>query len=335
MAEIIKTSGRSLYDMVHNLDINGNALKTAEVLQRACPMLQDAPVVAANNILTHKVSIRTSLPKPEVKRLNQGVGGAFGGRENREFGLKIYQSLPWIDKKEFEFAKHPDDIRQSNMESVIQGWGQGLEGDFLYDNIAANGADSINGIATYAATIDGKRVVDAYVSGDATTDLTSIYFVAWDEAMGAFAIVPQTDTLGVQFEVLGDEVMQDPADPAKSLVVERYKVEASLGFGVKDVRAVARIANIDLTQITDSTKYTNLPKLIMTTLNQFPAYLRSKVVMYMPKEVSLGLQLAANDKSNASFVYGSTELFADKVPTFNGVPIRESEMISLHESKLS
>lgn len=334
MAEVIKTSGRSLYDMVHNLDINGNALKTAEILQRACPMLQDAPVVAANNILTHKVSIRTSLPKPEVKRLNQGVGGAFGERENREFGLKIYQSLPWIDKKEFEFAKHPDEIRQSNMESVIQGWGQGLEADFLYDNKAAYGADSIDGIMTYANTIDGVRVIDAYASGDATTDLTSIYFVAWDEPMGAFAIVPQTDSLGVKFEVLGDEVMQDPANPAKSLLVERYKVEASLGFGLKDKRAVARIANIDLTQISDSTKYTNLPVLMMKALNQFPAALRNKVVIYMPKEVSLGLQLAANDKANASFVYGSTELFAEKVPTFNGHPIRESEMISLHETKV-
>ena len=114
----IQTSGRSLYDMVKNLDADGNAIKTAEVLQKACPMLQDAPVVAANNIFTHKVSIRTSLPKAEVKRLNQGVGGSFGSRDNREFGLKTYQSLPWIDKMEFKFAKDANEVRQSNMESI-------------------------------------------------------------------------------------------------------------------------------------------------------------------------------------------------------------------------
>ena len=34
-----QTSGRSLYDMVKNLDADGNAVKTAEVLQKACPML--------------------------------------------------------------------------------------------------------------------------------------------------------------------------------------------------------------------------------------------------------------------------------------------------------
>ena len=57
-----QTSGRSLYDMVKNLDADGNAVKTAEVLQKACPMLQDAPVVTANNVTTHKISVRTGLP---------------------------------------------------------------------------------------------------------------------------------------------------------------------------------------------------------------------------------------------------------------------------------
>ena len=87
-----QTSGRSLYDMVKNLDANGNAVKTAEVLQKACPMLQDAPIVTANNITTHKVSVRTGLPAAEVKRLNQGVGGSFGSRETYEFGMKEYQA---------------------------------------------------------------------------------------------------------------------------------------------------------------------------------------------------------------------------------------------------
>lgn len=328
MAEF-KTSGRSLYDMVKNLDANGNAIKTAEVLQKACPMLKDAPVVPANNILTHKVSIRTSLPKAEAKRLNQGVGGSFGSCENREFGMKEYQSLPWIDKMEFKYAKDPNEVRQSNMEGILQGWSQSLEGDMLYDSIAANGADSIDGIAHYCSKLEGNRVISA---GGTGSNLTSIYLVAWDEAMGAFDIVPQNDTAGIVFNVLGDAVIPDPNDPKKRIAVEQYEVGASLGFAMKDTRAVARIANIDVSNVTSDTLN---PELIMKALSQFPSYLRDKVVMYMPREVELALQLAANKKENASFVFGSTELYADRLNTFNSTPIRLSEMISTAEDQVA
>lgn len=316
---IIQTSGRSLYDMVKSLDADGNAIKTAEIMQKACPMLQDAPVVTANNVLTHKVSIRTSLPKAEVKHLNAGVGGSFGSRETYEFGMKVYQALPFIDKMEFKFAKDANEVRQSNMEGVLQGWGQSLEQDFLYDD-ESNGADHINGIEHYVSKLDGNRVIDA----GGTANLKSVYLVAWDSAMGAFAIAPADDTAGVKFSVLGDDIIPDPNDPAKRMEVEQYKVEASLGFGLKDKRAVARIANIDCSNVSATTLN---PELLMKAINQFPTWLRSKIVIYAPREVELALQMAANSKSNASFVYGQKELFAEPVSTFNGLPIRVSEVM--------
>lgn len=337
MADVLKTSGRSLVDMVKNLDADGNTIMTAEILQKSTPMLQDAPIVPANNVLTHKVSVRTSLPKPEIKRLNQGVGGAFGARETKEFGMKLYQSLPWIDKMEFRFAKDPNEVRQSNMEGVLQGWAQGIELDFLYDSVNTYGADSINGIATYANAIDGKRVIDAAKGTASGSKYTSIYLVAWDKMNGAFAIAPENATAGIVFQNLGDDVIADELNPGKRIEVEQYKVESSLGFGVVDPRAVARIANIASADVADTTKdlYKQLPTMLMRALSQFPANLRDKVVIYAPKSVDLALQLAANDKTNASFVYGSGELFASRVPTFNGTPIRVSEMILDNEQAVA
>ena len=81
----------------------------------------------------------------------------------------------------------------------------------------------------------------------------SIYLVAWDTEMGAFAIAPQGDTAGVKFNVLGDHIIADPNNSGKQLLVEQYEVGASLGFGVKDKRAIARIANIDCTTVSNTT----------------------------------------------------------------------------------
>ena len=318
-----QTSGRSLYDMVKNLDADGNAVKTAEVLQKACPMLQDAPVVTANNVTTHKISVRTGLPSAEVKRLNQGVGGSFGSRETYEFGMKEYQALPWIDKLEFKYAKDPNEVRQSNMEGILQGWGQSLESDFLYDK-KSNGLDNINGIDSYCGSLDGNRVINGGASTVVSKKVMSIYLVAWDTEMGAFAIAPQGDTAGVKFNVLGDHIIADPNNSGKQLLVEQYEVGASLGFGVKDKRAIARIANIDCTTVGNTTFN---PEWLMKAINQFPTWLRNKIVIYVPHEIELAMQMAANVKSNASFVYGQKELYAETLSTFNGLPIRVSEAI--------
>jgi hypothetical protein len=324
-----KTNGRSIYDMAKNLDANGNAIKTAEVLMKTCNILKDAPVKKANNILTHKETLRTSLPSAEVKRLNQGVGGAFPSRDNIEFGLKNYQSLPWIDKMEFQYAKNPDEIRQDNMEGILMGWGQSMNADFIYDNVAANGSESINGIAYYCKTLDGNRVVSA--GGDSyASKLTSIYVVGWDLIAGAYAIIPEKANAGINFEVLGDSVITDPSDSTKRILVENYKVEAALGLGTRDTRAFARVANIDVTTVDDTTFD---PAWLMTVLSELPVQLQNKTstVIYVPKEVMLAIQLAANSKTNASFVYKQTELFAEPVMTFNGYPIRLDESISTAE----
>ena len=101
-------------------------------------------------------------------------------------------------------------------------------------------------------------------------------------------------------------------------------MDASLGFGVKDKRAIARIANIDCTTVSNTTFN---PEWLMKAINQFPTWLRSKIVIYVPHEVELAMQMAANVKSNASFVYGQKELYAETLSTVNGLPIRVSEAI--------
>ena len=324
-----KTSGRSIYDMAKNLDANGNAIKTAEVLMRQCNILKDAPVKKANNILTHKETFRTALPNAEVKRLNQGVGGAFPSRDNVEFGLKNYQALPWIDKLEFVYAKNPDEVRQDNMEGILMGWGQSMNRDFIYDNVAANGADSINGIAWHTRSLDGDRVVSANGTSTAAK-LTSIYVVGWDLLAGAYALVPERAAAGISFNVLGDQVIPDPNDASKNIHAEMYKVEAFLGLGTRDSRAFARVANIDVSKVSATTFDETL---LMRVLNSLPAALQNKTstVIYVPKEVALAIQLRANAKTNASFVYGQTELFGEPVMTFNGYPIRIDETISTAE----
>jgi len=324
-----KTNGRSIIDMAKNLDASGNAIKTAEVLMKTCNILKDAPVKKANNILTHKETFRTSLPTAEVKRLNQGVGGQFPSRDNREFGLKNYQSLPWIDAMEFQYAKNPDEIRQDNMEGILMGWGQSMNSDLIYDSVKANGADSINGIATFCATLDGNRVISAGGNSYATK-LTSIYVVGWDLINGAYVIVPEKANAGINFEVLGESVITDPNDSTKRMLVENYKVEATLGLGTRDPRAFARVANIDVDDIDDTTF---VPKWLMTVLSELPPMLQNKTstVIYVSKEVSLAIQLAADSKTNASFVYKQTKLFAEPVMTFNGYPIRIDESISTAE----
>lgn len=243
-----------------------------------------------------------------------------------EFGMREYRSLPWIDKFELKNAKDPDKIRQSDMESILQGWGQSLEADFLYatkDN-ERDDWEEVNGINYYCSALDGNRVIDGGASTVSGKKVMSIYLVAWDVEMGAFVFVPSGNSVDVKYNILGDAVISDPNDATKHLFVEQYELAVSVGFGVKDKHAIARIANIDVTNVSGITFN---PELLIKAIDQFPTELRSKVVIYVPHEIELAIQMAAKSNSNSLFVYGQKELHGETLATFNGIPMRVTEAI--------
>ena len=287
-----QTGGVSLYDTVKKMGADENTLKTAELLQKASSFLQDAPVVMADSQQIYK------------------------------FGTTDYVGLPWILKSELKNTTDQKQLRHAYMGHWLHGWAHSLEADFLHSTKAndMDNIDRIDGVDAYCSKLDVDRVIDGGASTVDHKKVMSIYLVAWDAENGAFVIAPQDNTAGIKFNILGDQVIVDPDNPDKHLVVEMYEMGVSLGFGLRDKRAVARIANIDCTTVSSSTLDT---KWLIKAINQFPANLRSKIIIYVPSEIELAIQMTCLNSTDTPFVYDQNKLQY----SFNGLPIRVSEAI--------
>jgi hypothetical protein len=216
---------------------------------------------------------------------------------------------------------------QQQIDGEMMGAAQQLEGDFIYDNIASNGKESIDGLAAYANSLASGRVIDAEGTG---ANLTSIYVVAWDPTSGLCGAYAKGTNGGLNFEDKGYSILPDPTDASKLIEYHLFECGAQLGLVVNDPRAIARVANIDISAIDASTFN---EEWLMEAISMIPAALRSKAVIYAPNKVLLAMQKRGNAKQNAA--YPRENLYGEWVTMFNTTPVRVAEMISEHETAVA
>lgn len=308
----------TLLDVMNRRAPDGNLLVVAEVLQKETPIIKDAPWVEANDLMQHIYSRRTLLPKSEQLKFNKGVGGNIGATEQETSGIQARGNWPSYDARLVDMAPNKQEYRNTEARATIMGIGQDIEKDLIYGSKAADTC-AFDGIESYCDAL-GTRVISA----GGSSNLTSAYIVAWDTANGAYLVYPKGSQGGIKFEDKGERT-RDMADGTKMRVYEDY-VEVSTGLCVADLRAVARIANIDISAPTASTFDEND---VILLLNRMPASLRAKAVMYVSRNLHAAIEMRANAKNNV--YYTPRDVFGETLTTIRGLPVRLDEIISENE----
>lgn len=312
----------TLLDVMNNRAPNGNLLVVAEVLQKETPMFKDAPWIEANDLMQHIYSRRTKLPTSEQLKFNKGVGGNRGATEQVTSGIQARGNWPSYDARLVDMAPNKQEYRNQEARAVIMGIGQDLEKDIIYGSKAADTC-AFDGVESYTDTL-GKMVISA----GGSSNLTSAYIVAWDTTNGAYLCYPKGSQAGIKFEDKGERTM-DMSDGTKLRVYEDY-VEANCGLCVADLRAVARICNIDVSAPTAESFDEND---VILLLNRMPAMIRQKAVMYVSRNLHAAIEMRANAKSNCW--YTPAQVYGETITAIRGMPIRLDEMISESEDQVS
>lgn len=312
----------TLLDVLNNRAPDGNLLVVAEVLQKETPIIKDAPWVEANDLQQHIYSRRTKLPTSEILKFNKGIGGNRGATEQVTSGIQARGNWPSYDARLVDMAPNKQEYRNNEARATIMGIGQDIEKDIIYGSKAADTC-AFDGVESYCDSL-GSMVISA----GGSSNLTSAYIVAWDTTNGAYLCYPKGSQAGVKFEDKGERTM-DMADGTKMRVYEDY-VEVSCGLCVADLRAVARIANIDASAPTASSFDEND---VILLLNRMPASIRQKAVMYVSRNVHAAIEMRANAKANVW--YSPKEVFGETLTSIRGMPIRLDEMISENEDTVS
>lgn len=289
----------------------------------------------------HRHSIVTGLPDVSWGAVYEGITQSKSHRQQVDDTTGFVESLSSIDSRLLELSTDRAAVRLAEARTFLESMAQEIETAFFYADPASEPRKP-KGMAPRYNTLSNANVVDAAGSG---SDNTSVWFVTWGET-DTCGLYPKGTMAGVDRKDMGmQRVLDGSGNP---YYVEEELFCQHVGFAVKDWRNNARIANIDVSDLAagsvDIHKFmTNAYyKLHKRRIGNGQAsvddqHTPGRTVIYMNKEVLEAIDLAQSNKgSSDNFIrLRPMELQGEEVPSWRGIPIRETDAILNTEAALS
>ena len=302
-----------------------NILDIAEVLDEASPIFIDAPMLRANDITSHVLSRRTSLPTPTWRKINSGIAVNRGSVNQVRENIGMLEARSEIDVKLLDISPEPGKLRSNEDHAQLEGMSQEFENTFVGGSMDSS-PEEFDGLEKRYGTIDSLNVFDNGESAGSTN--TSIWLVQWGPRSVHLIYPRNSSTIGITREDLGQETITDSGATLKyNAWVTKFTLD--IGLAIHDTRGVKRIANINA-DFTDAQSLNE--NIIIQAINQFPLNANG-VVMYVNRDTQTQLDILAKDKTNVFYTpdgpFGRPQMF------FRGTPVHRMDAITSTESVIS
>lgn len=329
----------TLLDVLAEIDPNGKMYDIAEVLTRTEEILEDIPWVQGNTITGHKDAVRTSLPTPSFRSINEGVPRTKAGSTTIEETCALLEDFSQTDR---ELALLSGDVSQFRLKQAqphMQGMAHKMATSIFYANAATNPkeftglAPRFNTIST-TQTLAGSQIIDA---GGTGSDLRSIWLVGWSEDT-VFGLYPKNTPGGLSHEDMtgapNGKTLYD-ADGNPYVGYEDHWVWRC-GLMVKDWRYVVRIANIDVSAITVSAATgPNIQDLMIQASEKMGTSTSVRAAWYVPTEIRSLFRRQIQYKANANLSWGDpSSISGRKVLMFDEMPVRRVDALNASETEV-
>jgi len=313
---------------------NNEIIDVAEVLNETNDVVADAIIQRGNDITSHVVTRRTSLPAANWIKVGNGWDATVGltSQAREEIGmLKARYSCP---EDVMNLQPNPAKYRANQERAYIESMGQEIA-NTLMGNVASGAVspavappEEFAGFQYRLASLSTDQTKYCISNGNTgnDNDSTSIYFVQW-RADGVYLIHPRNmDGGGLKKQ---DKGLQRVAGDNSSFLYA-YETEFSWNTGlcVEDGRCVKRLANID--SVHGETNTLDEDKIIQIR-NNFKG--NDTVYMYCNETVFTQLQILAKDKTNVH--WSEQNPFGKPQMYFLDMPVRRCDAITNAEGNLS
>lgn len=335
-------------DWAKRLDDNYRVATIIELLSQTNEILDDMLVVEGNLPTGHKTTVRTGLPQATWRLLNAGVPNAKSTTAQIVDTCGNLETYSVIDKDIADLNGNTAEFRMSEVRAFLEGMSQQVASTLIYGNQFTN-PERFTGFAprystkTTANSQTANNVLDA---GGTSSTNTSMWVVCWGPDTW-HATFPKGKITGLQHRDMGEWPVQDSSGNTYQAYRDHFKWE--IGLVGRDWRYCARIANIDVTQLT-GVSAANLINLIVRALYKLPTApaqataiqtsdtpeVRAnmgRVAIYCNRVIRTYLDLQAMNKTN---VLLRLEEFNGKVvTTFRGIPVRTCDAVLNNEAQLT
>lgn len=323
-----------LVDIYKQKDPDGGIADIIEMLMELNPMMKDAYAVECNNGTSHRHSVRTGLPSVSWGKLYQGISQSKSTYAQVDDATGFVEGLSTIDKRLLDISGNPASVRLNEANGFLEAMAQEVQSTLIYGN-SNSAPEEFMGLAprfnSLSAT-NGNQIIDA---GGTGSDNTSIWFVTW-APHACQTIYPKGTQAGITREDKGEQRVEDGSSNAYYVMEELFRQH--IGLAVKDWRYVARIANIDVSnmQAGSVALYTFMRKAYYALQNRRQPK-GGKLCIYCNTDVMEALDaIAHNQGASDNFTrLRPMEIAGEEVLTYRGIPIRETDAILNTEAQIT
>ena len=331
-------------DWAKRMDDGYRVARIIELLSQTNEILEDMLVVEGNLPTGHKTTVRTGLPQATWRLLNQGVPNAKSTTAQIVDTCGNLETYAVIDKDIADLNGNTAEFRLSEVKAFLEGMSQQVAATLIYGNQFIN-PERFTGLAPRFSTsnnANSQTAVNVLSGGGALSTNTSMWIHVWGDDT-AHATFPKGKITGLQHRDMGEWPVLDASGNTYQAYRDHFKWE--IGLVLRDWRYVARIANIDVTQLT-GVSAANLINLLIRGLYRLPTAPVSatvvqtsdtpevranmgRTVIYCNRIVRTYLDLQAMNKTNV--LLRIEEFNGIPITTFRGIPVRTCDAILNNE----
>lgn len=318
----------TLADWGKRIDPNGKVDKIIELLSQTNPILQDMPFVEGNLPTGHRTTIRSGLPSATWRLLNYGVQPSKSTTVQVTDAVGMLETYAEVDKSLADLNGNTAEFRLSEDRAFIEAMNQQMAQTLFYGDSSVNPQQFMGLSSRYSSLSAGnaQNIIDA---GGTGTDNTSIWLVVWGENT-VHGIFPKGQKAGLQMEDKGQVTLEDANNGKYEGYRTHYKWDN--GLALRDWRYVVRIANIDVSNLSDPATAANIAKLMVKALHRIPNRGMGRPVFYMNRTIGQALDLQSLEKTSLAISVKETE--GEWWTSFRGVPIRETDALLETEARV-
>jgi hypothetical protein len=322
----------TLIDWAKRVDPQGDIAVIVEMLNQTNEILKDMLWMEGNLPTGHRTVVRTGLPTVAWRALNNGVVPSKSTTAQIDEACGMLEAFCEVDVALAKLNGNESAFRLSEAKAFIEAMNQEMAAKLFYGNPATDPKVPLGLSPRYSDLTNALNKVNIIDAGGTQTDNCSVWYVVWSDLCFA-GIFPKGSTAGLQHEDIGLETAQDTNSPQGRLRVYRDHYVWNAGFALKDWRYVARIANIDVSNLTSESSAADLIKLMIKAQDKVPSAGVGKPAFYVNRTVYTMMRIQALSKSqNAVTVEEAAGQFTTR---FFGDPIRKVDQLGLAEARVT
>jgi hypothetical protein len=319
----------TLLDLAKRLDPGGSVADVVEILNETNEVLDDMTWLEGNLPTGHRSVIRTGIPTPTWRKMYGAVAPGKSTTAAVTDTCGMLEAYSNVDKALADINGNTAAFRMSEDKAFLEGMSEEVAGTLFYGNQGTE-PEAFTGLAPrfsgLTAAQSGDNIIDAFTGSGG--DLTSIWLVVWGPRT-VHGIVPQGSKAGFQQQDLGETMIQSSSGNYQAYVTH-YRWDA--GLCVRDWRYVARVANIDVSEILVASDAKRLITFMIQAVERIPNLGAGRPVFYMNRRVREALRIGIIEKIANNLTWDTVA--GKHVMTFDSIPVRRSDQILITESRV-